>query len=266
MARELGFEGPSWSPFSSIDHALYQVKLIGKNSIMVARHLAGMSTGLGLVALVGALMIPGGPGRLAVERWRWGVIPVVSIASIYVLVYCGDARYFWVCFPFLFSMAWGLVDWLRRARRSNRLGTLATAVVCAAFTFGQLRQVIRAHNNEVTASGVHDHLDLAQRLKQAGLNGPVAGSSARSFRCSLYVAFFLEQPWFGDVRPGTIDLLKTSKARIIVVDRREPVAADLEKDRSFRDLDEVLFSSAVAADQCGLKAFEFIPGEPNRSE
>ena len=100
---------------------------------------------------------------------------------------------------------------------------------------------------------------LAKKLEAAHVAGPVAGSAAMSGgRAGLYVAFHLGQPWFGDPRQVTADNFEQSHARIIIVNRRLPIAAELGRDTHFVDLDGRLFGSPGEAAAFPLQVFELV--------
>src|SRR5207247_5607392 len=92
-------------------------------------------------------------------------------------------------------------------------------------------------------AGVQAHL-LARKISEAHLAGPIAGSgSLPGGRTGLYVAFLLDQPWYGDEPHPSAAGFKRSGARLIIVRRGNPVVRELDADPPFRSLDAALLAS-----------------------
>jgi hypothetical protein len=109
---------------------------------------------------------------------------------------------------------------------------------------------------------VQAHL-LAQKISEAHLAGPIAGSgSLPGGRTGLYVAFLLEQPWYGDESRLSAAGLKQSGARLIIVRRENPVVRELDADPDFRSLEADLFASPGQARASPLKVYEVISFRP----
>jgi hypothetical protein len=70
------------------------------------------------------------------------------------------------------------------------------------------------------------------------------------------VAFLLNQPWCGDEQQPTPVSLKTSRARLIVVNRHSTLAAELDCDPDFENLDARLFTNAPTAARFPLKVYQ----------
>jgi hypothetical protein len=85
---------------------------------------------------------------------------------------------------------------------------------------------------------------LAQKLQSAGISGPLAGvADVRS----MYIAFFMNQPWYGAVKDPTPAKLRDSQATLIIVPRDSPLLATLDHEADFHNLDRVLFASEEQA-------------------
>jgi hypothetical protein len=98
---------------------------------------------------------------------------------------------------------------------------------------------------------------LAQKISRAGLAGSVAGSGRLpGGRAGLYVAFLLSRPWFGDEPSPDAPGFKHSGASLIIVNRGNGVARELEADADFRDLDLRIFDSPAEAGQFPLQVFQ----------
>jgi hypothetical protein len=98
---------------------------------------------------------------------------------------------------------------------------------------------------------------FANKLKATGIQGPIAGSAMIvGGRTGLYVAFLLDEPWYGDEPNPTATSFKKSGAKLILLRRQSKVLAELAWDSAFRDLDERLFSSTQEASGYPLKVYE----------
>ena len=100
---------------------------------------------------------------------------------------------------------------------------------------------------------------LAARLTQARISGPVAGSAlVFGNRTGLFLAFHLDQPWYGDEPNASVDGFTRSGARLVAVNRHQPIAGELETDPAFRDLDGQLFTSKEEAEAYPVKLYEVL--------
>ena len=85
--------------------------------------------------------------------------------------------------------------------------------------------------------------------------GPLAG--VKNLR-GMYIAFFMNQPWYGSERNPTPARLKTSQATLIVVPRTSPLLATLDHEADFQDLDRVLFASEAQARPFPWKLYRIV--------
>ena len=251
-----------WSPFESRTCFEHQIKLVKENFQTVVSLLADFdSYALGVIALFACLVIVR-PWRetLARDRWRWLLVPVVCVAGVYLPVYvrAADGRYFYFAYPALLTIGLGAIAWLTaRLRQKGRLVRLvAMGLLALSFGFWPLVRMLISLDglrNDASASA----LNLAGKLRAANVRGPIAGSGMVMYqRAGLYTAFLLDQPWYGDERQPTPGSFKKSGARLIVVNRGDTVAAELEQDSDFVNLDQRLFASGNEAAQFPLQVFE----------
>ena len=99
--------------------------------------------------------------------------------------------------------------------------------------------------------------ELANRLARANVSGPVAGSGMLpGGRAGLYVAYLLDQPWYGDKPQARPADFQASGARLVIAVRGSELAGALAEDGAFADLDSRLFAGPAEAAQFPLKAFE----------
>jgi hypothetical protein len=255
---------PRWSPFAKWSYAKYQMHLSLWNGLKISEFLAGFDTlHFGLAALVWGLLVHA-PWReqLRVERWRWSGAMVACISSIYVPLFAGEIRYYLAAFPLAFAAAAGMVTALTEKVPGRVSPPWLIGFVLVAFSFveGQRGNLLNALH------GLQDPVsicagDLAVRLRAKGIAGPVAGAGDYDAPWSgefvgVYLAFLLDQPFYGSDPHPTADHFKASGAEIIVIDRKAPAAAELSGDRGFVDLDAILFGSELEASQYPLKVFE----------
>ena len=248
-----------WSPFESRSNFKHQLKLFVRNGQAILRYLRELDyLAFGLTsALLTLVLAAFHPTLWREQPWAYTLVPVLALTSMYGLTFCEAARYFWVLYPFLLSLAFGLAEWLsrmtglRRAPQSLLVGLVAASFVCPAYS--QCSLLLRGYDAWID---VRCHRDLARRLVTSGLAAPMVGSNDRMNRCSTYVAFFAGQPCYGDPGHASLEEFRASKAKLVIVGRDEPIATALAADRHFRDLDKTLFAEPGAAAQCALKAFE----------
>ena len=97
---------------------------------------------------------------------------------------------------------------------------------------------------------------MADRIKSAGLHGPIAGAGDCRAYYAQYVSFLLQQRYFGCEDKPTIDQIKNSDANVFIVSRQSPLIAQLDQDSSFANLDGVLFESQDRAAGSALTAYQ----------
>ncbi|MBI2924790.1 MAG: hypothetical protein HYY24_03690 [Verrucomicrobia bacterium] len=265
--RLTGWEDPTnmgyhaWSPFANKEYAAHQLMLIVENFRTVVGLLARFDAlWLGVIAVIGALVIGGGARELLRhERWRWALVPVVCLGAVYLPVYVKavDQRYFYAAYPFLLSAALGLAFWLREKLRdrSGVVQWLPVLAVALSFAKPAVERLPLALNGLPDPASLYAS-DLAQRLAKLDVRGPIAGSGLIvGGRAGLYAAFLLGQPWHGDSPHASPTEFKNSGAKLVIVPRRAPVAADLDRDPTFRSLDDRLFVGPQEAEQHPLKVY-----------
>src|SRR6185503_10745206 len=189
-------------------------------------------------------------------NWWWAALPVTALALAYLPgnLLITEQRYFYPALPCLLVLNVGILFlWTSRVRPwIQRLGVVlvAGAVIVPTLARGWLRP------GPARAAGVQAH-SLARKISEAHLAGPVAGSaSLPGGRTGLYIAFLLDQPWYGDESRLSADGFKQSGARLIIVRRENPVVSELESDPGYRNLDADLFASPEQARASPLKVYE----------
>jgi hypothetical protein len=250
-----------------------------------------------LVMLPVRLLRPEWRAALAGQRWPWALLPIAAMGITYLggNLLMSEQRYFYAAFPLLFVAGVGacfsenrsggsrggeipdenvpplpvpllhpmeerektsLPTALRQSRPAcpGRAAMLLFAVAFLVPTLARPTVWRWAGTTAGECAWV-----LAQKLEAAHVAGPVAGSAPMpGGRAGLYVAFHLGQPWFGDPRQVTAENFEPSRARIIIVNRRLPIVAELGRDAHFVDLDGRLFGSAGEAAAFPLQVFELV--------
>jgi len=197
--------------------------------------------------------------RLSQGNWWWAGLPVTALALVYLPgnLLITEQRYFYPALPCLIILHVGILFWWTTTVRPwiHRLGVVlvACAVIVPTLARGWLRP------GPARAAGVQAHF-LARKISEAHLAGPIAGSGSLSGgRTGLYVAFLLDQPWYGDESRLSADGFKQSGARLIIVRRNNPVVEKLDADPEFRSLDAILVASPEQARASPLKVYELLP-------
>lgn len=252
-----------WSPFESSDYAKHQLSLIYSNAGAMIKHLVGFSfLGFGALATFGGLILLFLRRKnSSVERWRWSGVIVLCLAVIYLPVYALDQRYYFPAYAFLLAASLGMVAWLtpesQQGSKLNRLLGLGLVVLCFVIpAIAGVRRAFTMTENKLVSLRAYE---LAERLQAAGLQDSIAGGNT----AGLYFAFCANQPWHGSGVKPTGEDFKKSKAKLIVVQRNQPVVEELDYDASFRNLDSLLFDNSEQASQCPLKVYQLILSIPN---
>lgn len=291
--RITAWEDPSdmtyepWSPFESREYFTHQAGLVGRNLKTVFalhggfnfRHLARIQepSPHDLIALLpgfdllflGAIGLAGcviglRPCRqnLRTEKWRWVLIPVALNCAAYLpmFLFPGEQRYFYPDWPFVWIAAAGFfMGCMKRfGDRLQRFKALGFRLLLASFALPAFLWLLAALAGIPNAAGHFAH-DLAGRMKQAGIEGPVAGSALmQGGRAGLFTAFLLRQPWQGDEADPSRAAIRASGARFYILHRGDPLASQLENSSAFRSLDAELFHPLSEAETHPLRVFEIV--------
>jgi hypothetical protein len=210
--------------------------------------------GIGLFALVSGLLLPGSlRQRLQAEPWRWAVIPVICLAGWYLPVYAGDQRYYFLTYPLILTASMGFVLSLSHSLRRWQRGAsyVGLLLVVSSFALPVLTKLPAAlrglEEPSVIAHG------LAMKLQAAHVSGPFAGIGTKE---GLYMAFFMNQPWYGEEQHPTLERLKAVPAMLYVIPRHADLLAQLDADPTLRNLDALLFASAEEAQHYPWRVYQ----------
>ncbi len=265
--RITAWEDPSrmayrdWSPFANARYFHHQLNLIAANASTVLGLLDGFDL-LWLGPLAVAIALAGlwfHRRVLADQRWCWTAVPLVLLAGIYlpVSVLPTDQRYFYAGYPLMLACVFGAGGWLftcwQPRAAAVRLALVGGAFVSfAAPVLLSFALALPGWPNPAAAVA----RNLATRLEHANIRGPVAGSATiLGGRTGLYLAFLINEPWFGDEPGATAVRYLASGAELIVVRRDQPVAAELDRAPGCHDLDPALFASPDEAGRFPLKVY-----------
>ncbi len=210
--------GLAWSPFESNDAWRHQIRLIRENlRIIVGFLVAFDGDGLAMVALVLVPLLAFVRPRPGVGwRERWLLLPLLlhvgALAPLHV-----ELRYLWSLFPVslaaLGALAARVEGWLAppggATDRPRRLvvAVLVVLILLPLLATDALYPVV------LLGTPARHELALvrgwADDLRRAGQEGPVASWSpylVKSFDAEgLYLAWDLQQPWFGNVATNGSD-------------------------------------------------------------
>ncbi|UCF66027.1 MAG: hypothetical protein JSV80_09445 [Acidobacteriota bacterium] len=247
-----------WSPFESVEYAVHQWRVLWSNYRAALNELADFDLlGIGvLTVLAGFLLHRPWRENLTRERWRWGGLSVLCLIAIHTPVYSPAQRYYLPAMPFLIAAALTTVEWLVRGARSRakewRIAGLT--LVIASFAYPIVTDLPSSLRG-VSHPSVHAP-ELARRLDHVGLVGPLIGVDNND---GIYVAYHMEQPWYGDEQRVSAERILGSGAKLLIVPRRSPHLADLDGLTGvLRDLDHVLFESEQEAASMPLKTYEVL--------
>ncbi len=255
-----------WSPLENAAYARHELNVLARNLSTAFTLLASLN----LAWLI--LFVELGLGLLhrrslavsATTSWGRALILPALLVFIYLPTYftLTEQRFFYAAFPFLFCAVglWALsgtcgpAPALRIGPGAGRPLAIAGAVLpllASLFIVGARPKIAGDYA-----------ADLASRLEHAQLAGPVVGSAMLpGGRTALYVAFLLNQPWYGDQLQPTPTDFQRSGARLALVIRGSALAAALEQDPGFVDLDARLFAGPEQANEYPVKVFEMPRGQ-----
>jgi hypothetical protein len=230
-----------WSPFHSSAYALHQLKVLAQNIpicliLLTSLEVAWLVPGLHWILQSG----PNSSRQLQLKYLRVFLVPILLfVLYLPTSVNLAEQRFFYPAFAFLFAaIAIAATDRpqdhvLPRPIRIWWLGTLGAAAPLLA--------IIAFHGDSPKYAG-DCAADLARRIERANLAGPVAGSAMLpGGRAGLYVAFLLNQPWYGDEPNPTPLSFVNSGARLVMVPRRSKLAQELSQSPQLANADAMLF-------------------------
>jgi hypothetical protein len=210
--------------------------------------------GIGLLALVSGVLLPGSRRqRLQDEPWRRAIIPVICLAGWYLPVYAGDQRYYFLTYPLVLTAGMGFVLSLTRrlCRWQRGASYVGLLLVVSSFALPVLTKLpIALRGLEKPSVIAHA---LAMKLQAAHISGPLAGIGTKE---GLYMAFFMNQPWYGEEQYPTMERLKAVPAMLYIIPRQADIRVKLDADPTLRNLDLLLFDSAEEAQRYPWQVYQ----------
>ncbi|MCX7872765.1 MAG: hypothetical protein N2487_05720 [Verrucomicrobiae bacterium] len=248
-----------WSPISSLSNFLYQLKLIGRNLLIVVALLL-------LLHPVVAFLV------FASLRWffKWGetdylssmswfrlLLPVFAICIVYLPVWVSikDVRYFYPVLPFVFGsvalfFSMRVEPWkLKRPGLVRYLPLLLAIGTVLTATVPSIVQTVNSYKAGVCAQ------KIASGISSSKLVGNIAGSGLiRGGRIGLFVAFLLDRQWLGDSTNPTLDDIKKSGATIFITSSGTPLEKLLNSSNLFEDITPQTTNNSTA--DCQIHVFK----------
>ena len=266
--RITSWEDPStmyyrdWAPWQSAEYFFHQVKLILSNIMRQQAMLTAICLAWPLI--LGVLLLGLWKGHLDFEmlqgRWIWALVPLLATLLVLVVGYLEikELRYLYVLFPYLFVM--GTEAFERVAGRFSKSGPwldgkLASWILALSFVVPATGLAMRYQMDKDEASLSAQRVALQMRACSLP-RGAVAGSATMGGgRMGLYLAYFLNQPWYGDQVVLTPALIKASGAKYYVTLKTYPIASMLAREPGVRNLNNLLFPSAQEEAVCKYIVF-----------
>ncbi|HEU5395558.1 MAG TPA: hypothetical protein VFV81_00225 [Verrucomicrobiae bacterium] len=242
---------PDWSPFSSGNNAVHQLRVLLGNVPVALIMLTGISLAFPLL-LLRALVSP--LSSKSIPGFHRALLPVWILAALFLPNYLliTEQRYFYGVTPMLLVATMGMLS----ASRVARVRAQAALILTILFLVPTVAREAW-HLSAIRRAGEDAHL-LAERISgvRPSVIGPIAGSGRISGgRPGLYTAFLLQQPWYGDDPAATAATFEHSGAKLVIVDRHSAMAQQLAAyPADFRNLDAQLFPAG--AGDFPLQVFE----------
>ncbi len=281
--RITSWEDPSamayrdWSPFASGDALRYQIGLLLRNLWAFAAILDQFGGAAAILALIFLALIAHERALAPVPDSRrnehqtvpilWALVVPAALVALYAPLHIEpeNFRFFYALLPFLYPLGMRGIDNLSGAavRRSLRLA--AHAIVLTLFFWPPLARAgraLRGFSNPASEVAFR----AASVLRAAGVVGPVVGGATRSNGLpGLYLAFLLDQPWYGDLRQPHAAAYEQSGARIAVSSRWSAAATELQARHGFGDLDPIVFPKRAPRAGEMIRIFDLARGGTSSS-
>lgn len=204
-----------------------RLRLAGGNALRIVGHIVRLDEfRLGLVALGLLPLACGAAWRDRERAFRYAalLLAVGVFCGGYAFVQAENARYFWFVFFVLAAVAFhfvgrapGVLARLGAGRRERRLvGVAAAALAVVSFGFHPARSVLDLLRRPPPG---REHRLVAERLREMGVEGPLAAAGERAWWNGLHTAYYLDAPYAGT--PATSD------PKGIVAEMREAAAVTL---------------------------------------
>ncbi|MGC8829149.1 MAG: hypothetical protein ACP5K7_08115 [Verrucomicrobiia bacterium] len=262
QGRITDWEDPSrlpynfWSPVSSISNILYQLKVIGLNTLLILGMLFGLHPVLFILSFATLRWIFkwGDTGYLASMSWFRLLAPAFVICVVYlpVRVSIKDVRYFYPVLPFVFAsvalfFSMRVESWKLKRPGTVRFLPLFLAIGTALIPI--LPGAIQAIHSYQAGLCAHK---IADGIKKLDIKGNIAGNALiPGGRVGLFTAFLLNRPWYGDSLNPKIEDVKNSNATVFIASANNPLGQVLQKyPQDFEDITDKVFKAANSENSC----------------
>ena len=254
----------TWSPFASAANLRYQSLLIGKNLWTFVRMLDEFGSAIAIVALAGLAVagkrLPASSPQAVPVGWYF--VPIALLIALYAPLHIDteNLRFFYALLPFIFIVGMegvALLTQSDRVGRDLRIAAAAAGILLFAWS-PAVRFASALCGRGSTAS--ENAFKAGQALRRSGLTAPVVGGAGKLRGVpGLAVAFFIDQPWYGDLQQPSAAAYERSGAGIVVVSRWSSVARELSADARAGDLDPILFPGAAERARSEIRLFALRP-------
>jgi hypothetical protein len=251
----------SWSPFSSVDNKIHQTSLMKRDFKSMLEIFLGFGAfGVGLIAIATCLFLrPWQVRDRLSETWRWVLFPIIGLVLAFLpfAITPLDSRFYYACFPLMMVSAFCFLEWLPEQAGWDRFPVkFASTVLAILFALPMIPRFAASLEGMANPGG-YAILELVDRMKASNISGTVAGDGMlMGTRTGLAIAALLNEKWVGD-SPDVVgtDYLSCG-ADLIIVHRQHRVNSDMEFSPAFRDLDTILFSDKMQADEFPLRVYQ----------
>jgi hypothetical protein len=278
--RITSWEDPShmeygyWSPFDNQANFAHQTQLVIQNSVEALRLLNTFDLFiLGTLGLIiGTVTLVQRLSKKTLdqtEQWPKTTLAILSLIAIYLLVYLRstESRYFYPIFVSILITSLGSLKtiFLRFASTKDIANKLAVGIICTFFGIPALASAQSALLGRADPATFIAE-EMATRCKNLGITGSVAGSARiQGNRTGLYLAYFLEQPWFGDNPSATGSTMTQSGAQLLVTVENTRLDKELAANPRCLELTSRLFDSSQPEDQYPIHLYKLLNPPPSES-
>lgn len=249
-----------WSPLASPAYAWHQLKILLRNIVVCLILLTSLEVAWLIPAfyLISQILPKNSPNKGWPAQMRVLLVPLLlEVLYLPTSVNLAEQRFFYPAFPFLFA---AVALWANQAFRHPSTDPPSTQQertwwLAVLGALAPLLTTIVLLGNSPKYAGDYA-VDLARRLQAANLAGPIAGSGLLpGGRSGLYVAFLINQPWYGDEENATPESLRSSGARLVVVIRQSQLARELDRAPGFTNGDAALFENQLQSARFPLQVY-----------
>jgi len=248
-----------WSPISGFSNFLYQLKLIGRNLIIVVGLLLFLHPVVAFLvfASIRWFFKFGETSYLSSMSWFRLLLPVFAICIVYLPTWISikDVRYFYPVLPFVFGsvalfFSMRVEPWkLKRPGLVRYLPLLLAVGTVLTATVPGVVQALHSYK-----AGVCAHR-IAEGINSAKIDGNIAGSGLISGgRVGMFVAYLLNRQWLGDSdNPKPDDILKCG-AKIFIASDSSALGKLLASSEHVEDVTGKILGEASG--DCKIRIFK----------